>query len=873
MIKHNQPIEIRLENYTVSSFLIDQTKLKFELGATGTLVTANLNIRRNPECKLDGAINLELNGSNLELKQLAVNGKLLASSDYEQNAEYLIIPNMPNEFELECITLIHPETNKSLEGLYQSGNLFCTQCEAEGFRNITYYLDRPDVMSVFTTTIVADKHLYPILLSNGNNIEHGDMKDNRHWATWHDPFKKPAYLFALVAGNLAVVEDEFVTCSDRKIKLQIFVEKENLDKCSHAMHSLKKSMLWDEQVYGREYDLDTFMIVAVNDFNMGAMENKGLNIFNSSCALAKPETATDDAYQRIEGVIAHEYFHNWSGNRVTCRDWFQLSLKEGFTVFRDQEFSADMNSATVNRIDNVALLRTVQFREDAGPMSHPVRPDSYQEISNFYTVTIYEKGAELVRMMHQILGAEQFRKGTDLYFSRHDGMAATTDEFVAALTDATGVDLTQFKRWYHQAGTPRLEISDSYDANKAIYTLNVQQQSPVNINAVTYQPLHIPLKMALLNTVGDELVAQTLDIKQLQQTFVFENITEQPVPSLLREFSAPIKLHYPYTRKQLTFLMANDSDGFSRWDAGQNLALDIINENINAFQNKAEFKLDASLIDALRGLLSDHKNQDPALLARMLSMPSHALIGEQYEHIDVDAIHAARKYVCTELAKELKDELLQCYHLNSLDGDYQPDAQHIAIRSLKNTCLHYLMLLNEPEILAICTEQLRVSTNMTDTRAALTTLVNSNYIDESTLALNKFYQQWQHDPQVVDQWLSVQATRPHEKTIEQVELLYAHPAFEITNPNKVRALIGAFANQNMSGFHLIHGAGYSFLSKCVVELDAINPQIAARLVMPLTHWRKYTKDRSVLMKKELVKIKNGSNLSKDLFEIVDKSLK
>ncbi len=873
MMKDSQPTEIRLENYRVPAYLIDKTRLHFELGEAGTLVKTNLQLRRNPECEREGQVALELQGTELLLKRLVLDGKVLGASDYQVLPDALLIPEVPDEFELECVTLIHPETNSSLEGLYRSAGMFCTQCEAEGFRKITYYLDRPDVMSIFTTTLVADKNRYPVLLSNGNDIERGDMGNNRHWVTWHDPFKKPAYLFALVAGDLEVVEDRFVTGSGRQVELQIFVEKVNLDKCSHAMRSLKKAMAWDEQVYGREYDLDKFMIVAVNDFNMGAMENKGLNIFNSSCALAKPETATDEAYQRIEGVVAHEYFHNWSGNRVTCRDWFQLSLKEGFTVFRDQEFSADMNSPTVKRIDDVAMLRTLQFAEDAGPMAHPVRPEAYMEISNFYTVTIYEKGAELVRMMYQLLGQKRFRKGTDLYFSRHDGQAVTTDDFITALTDASGVDLTQFKRWYSQVGTPHLEVSDHYDLAGKTYSLTVRQLPPTNAGGASWQPLHLPLNMALLNAVGDDITARTLELKKLEQTFVFEEIVERPVPSLLRGFSAPVKLHYPYSRQQRAFLMAHDRDGFNRWDAGQHLALDIIQENIKAFRNNQAFNLDRQLTETLGSLLAHQSEEDPALLARLLSLPSEAWISELAERIDVEAIHCARQFVRRQLAQELKEELLQCYHANTLTGDYRPDAQDMAKRSLRNTCLHYLMLLEEPQILTLCREQLQSSANMTDSRAALTALVHSGYTDESQQALDDFYAHWKHDPQVVDQWFAVQATRPSPDTLYQVRALCKHPAFNLANPNKVRALVGSFAHHNMLGFHLDSGAGYSFLADCVMKLDALNPQIAARIVLPLTRWRKYANGRDELMHQELVKIRKGTKLSKDLFEVVNKSLK
>ncbi|MCF7981335.1 MAG: aminopeptidase N [Pseudomonadales bacterium] len=870
-MKNNQPKEVRLADYQIPSYLIDTTHLHVELEEAATLVKSNLQIRRNPKCRLEGKVPLVLHGVDLQLKRIALDGHALKPTDFQVDDETLIIPQVPKNFELECETLIRPALNTSLEGLYKSNNLYCTQCEAEGFRKITYYLDRPDVMSVFTTTIVAEKEKYPTLLSNGNDIDQGELDNGRHWVTWHDPFKKPAYLFALVAGNLKVIEDGFTTCSGREIQLQIFVEPENIDKCEFALDSLKRAMAWDEKVYGREYDLDKFMIVAVNDFNMGAMENKGLNIFNSSCVLTKPETATDTAYQRVEGVVAHEYFHNWSGNRVTCRDWFQLSLKEGFTVFRDQEFSADMGSRTVKRIDDVSLLRTVQFAEDAGPMAHPVRPDSYMEISNFYTVTIYEKGAELVRMMHHLLGAENFRLGTDLYFERHDGHAVTTEDFVSALEDASGVDLCQFRQWYQQPGTPKLEVTDSYDAKEQVYRMTVKQSCANSAVKIDYQSLHIPLAMALLDKAGNEVEVADLEITEAEQTFVFDRIPSKPTPSLLRGFSAPVKLSYPYSRDDLMFLMSHDGDGFNRWDAGQKLSIDIIQEMIQAYQSGNDLLLDERLLVALKKVIQD-ESLDKAMVARMLTLPSEAYLSELSAQVDPQAIHAVRQYVRTELARQLQAELLDCYQENQNPGCYRPQAQDIAQRSLKNICLHYLMLLKDPEILALCQNQFQVSGNMTDTHAALTALVHSDYVVEGDEALNRFYQQWRKDPLVIDQWFSIQASNPAADTFNRVKALLKHEAFSMKNPNKVRSLIGVFCHQNMVGFHRQDGAGYAFLADRVLELDAMNPSIAARLLIPLTRWRHYIPSLSQLMKKELERISVKETLSKDVFEIASKSL-
>ncbi|MBP7824263.1 MAG: aminopeptidase N, partial [Pseudomonas sp.] len=627
-MRTEQPKMIYLKDYQVPDYLIDETHLTFELFEDHTLVHAQLMMRRNPEAGA-GLPPLVLDGQQLELLELKLDDRVLSAADYQLSDSHLTLQPTQEQFVIDSTVRIHPESNTALEGLYKSGSMFCTQCEAEGFRKITYYLDRPDVMSKFTTTLSAEQHRYPVLLSNGNPIASGSEEGGRHWATWEDPFKKPAYLFALVAGDLWCVEDSFTTMSGREVALRIYVEPENIDKCQHAMDSLKKSMKWDEEVYGREYDLDIFMIVAVNDFNMGAMENKGLNIFNSSCVLARAETATDAAHQRVEAVVAHEYFHNWSGNRVTCRDWFQLSLKEGFTVFRDAEFSADMHSRTVKRIEDVAYLRTHQFAEDAGPMAHPVRPDAYMEISNFYTLTIYEKGAEVLRMIHTLLGAELFRKGSDLYFARHDGQAVTCDDFVKAMEDASGQDLTQFKRWYSQAGTPRLDVSESYDAAANTYRLQLRQSCPATPGQAEKLPFVIPLELALLDAQGRELPLQlvgedkpvgtsrVLQVTQAEQAFTFVNIAEQPLPSLLRGFSAPVKLSFPYSRDQLMFLMQHDSDGFNRWEAGQQLAVQVLQELIGQHQRGEPLALDPRLVAALRSVL-ENDSLDQAMVAEML---------------------------------------------------------------------------------------------------------------------------------------------------------------------------------------------------------------------------------------------------------------
>ncbi|MDH4610742.1 aminopeptidase N [Pseudomonas sp. BN102] len=884
-MRTEQPKVIYLKDYQAPDYLIEETNLTFELYEDHSLVHAQLVIRRNPELG-DGLPPLVLDGQQLELLSLSMDDRELSASDYQLDDSHLTLQPVAKSFTLDSTVRIHPESNTALEGLYKSGKMFCTQCEAEGFRKITYYLDRPDVMSKFTTTITAEQHRYPVLLSNGNPVASGAEEGGRHWATWQDPFKKPAYLFALVAGDLWCVEDSFTTMTQRDVALRIYVEPENIDKVQHAMDSLKKSMRWDEEVYGREYDLDIFMIVAVNDFNMGAMENKGLNIFNSSCVLAKAETATDAAHQRVEAVVAHEYFHNWSGNRVTCRDWFQLSLKEGFTVFRDAEFSADMNSRTVKRIEDVAFLRTNQFAEDAGPMAHPVRPDSFMEISNFYTLTVYEKGSEVVRMLHTLLGAEGFRKGTDLYFERHDGQAVTCDDFVKAMENANGVDLTQFKRWYSQSGTPRLQVEDSYDAEARTYSLTFRQSCPATPGQKDKQPFVIPVELGLLDGQGGELPlrlsgeaapqggSRVLALNEAEQQFTFVDIPERPLPSLLRGFSAPVKLSFPFSRDQLMFLMQHDSDGFNRWEAGQQLSVQVLFELIGQHQRGEKLVLDPRLIEAFRTLLGD-ESLDQAMVAEMLSLPSEAYLTEISEVADVDAIHAAREFARQSIGQALFEPLLARFQANralSRETGYVAEAAHIARRTLQNIALSYLMQSGKAEVLEACLEQFNECDNMTERLSALAVLVNSRFEAEKAGALERFAEYFKDDPLVMDQWFSVQAGCGLPGGLERVQALMQHPAFTLKNPNKVRALIGAFANQNLVNFHRADGAGYRFLADHVITLNALNPQIASRQLAPLTRWRKYDGGRQQLMKAELERILASGELSSDVFEVVSKSL-
>ncbi|MFI8739652.1 aminopeptidase N [Stutzerimonas zhaodongensis] len=884
-MRTEQPKVIHLKDYQVPDYLIDETHLTFELYEDRTLVHAQLVMRRNPDAGA-GLPPLQLDGQDLELISLALNDRQLGLGDYQIAEESLTLQPDAASFTLDSTVVIHPESNTALEGLYKSGGMFCTQCEAEGFRKITYYLDRPDVMSKFTTTVSAEKHAYPILLSNGNPLASGEEGDGRHWATWEDPFMKPAYLFALVAGDLWCVEDSFTTMSGRDVALRIYVEPENIDKCQHAMDSLKKSMTWDEEAYGREYDLDIFMIVAVNDFNMGAMENKGLNIFNSSAVLARAETATDAAHQRVEAIVAHEYFHNWSGNRVTCRDWFQLSLKEGFTVFRDSQFSADMNSPTVKRVEDVSYLRTHQFAEDAGPMAHSVRPESFIEISNFYTLTVYEKGAEVVRMIQTLLGEEGFRKGSDLYFERHDGQAVTVDDFVKAMEDANGADLTQFKRWYSQAGTPRLAVSEQYDAAAKTYSLTFRQSCPPTPGQSEKLAFVIPVSLGLLDGQGNEIALRLQDedapvgttrvlaVDQPEQTFTFLDVPEQPLPSLLRGFSAPVKLDFPYSRDQLMFLMQHDSDGFNRWEAGQQLSVQVLQEMVGQHQRGEALQLDQRLVAALRSQLED-ECLDQAMVAEMLSLPSEAYLTEISEIADVDAIHAARDFARQSIATALFELFWKRYQANrevSRQTPYVAEAGHFARRALQNIALSYLMLSGKPEVVAACVEQFEEADNMTERLTALAVLVNSGFEAERDNALASFAEHFKDNPLVMDQWFSVQAGNTQPGGLERIQHLMQHPAFTLKNPNKVRALIGAFANQNLVNFHRADGAGYRFLADQVIVLNKLNPQIASRLLAPLTRWRKYDTSRQALMKTELERILASGELSSDVYEVVSKSL-
>jgi len=885
-MKDARPQAIYLKDYRAPEYLIDTAKLHVELGEEATFVRSLLGVRRNPAAPC-GAAPLELDGHRLDLQWIRLDGRGLSGAEFSYDGERLRVPGVPERFELETEVRLEPHANTALSGLYRSHRMFCTQCEAEGFRRITFFTDRPDVLSLFSTTLVADRARYPVLLSNGNETGRGDLEGGRHWVRWEDPFPKPAYLFALVAGDLVSLDDHFRTRSGREVSLRIFVERKDLDKCDFAMHSLKRAMRWDEEVYGREYDLDVFMIVAVDDFNAGAMENKGLNIFNASAVLANPAITTDASFQRIAGIVAHEYFHNWSGNRVTCRDWFQLSLKEGFTVFRDAEFSADTGSRTVKRIEDVTLLRTSQFAEDDGPMAHPVRPESYIEINNFYTLTVYEKGAEVVRMIRELIGADAFRRGADLYFERHDGQAVTTEEFVRAMEDASGRDLAQFRRWYSQAGTPVLVVTDAYDAAERFYRIRVEQLGLPSPGQPFKEPWHIPLRMGLVGADGDLALRlgdeakgngvateRVLELRERVHEFVFVDVAEKPIPSLLRGFSAPVKLRFDRSRADLAVLARRDSDGFGRWDAAQALAVQVLEEQVKAIRTNHPVAVDPLLIEVFRELLHEHST-DAALVAQMLTLPSEAYLAELSEPVDPAAIHRARFGVRLAVARVLRDDLLHCYLRNLSEVPYRVDAAQIAQRSIKNACLGYLVLLGDEECNDLAYQQYYAQQNMTDVLAALSGLVHHDHTEGRDLSnelLADFRARWKDEALAMNLWFQVQALRPGPDTLADVRVLRADRAFDVRNPNKVRALIGAFCGSNPGAFHRSDHEGYRFLAEQVSSIDAMNPQIAARLLTPLTRWHHYEPAFGEGMREALERLLALPNLSRDSYEVVSKSL-
>ncbi|MEE4218040.1 MAG: aminopeptidase N [Xanthomonadales bacterium] len=866
------------KDYAPYPWILNHTSLRFEIEADVTRVLSTLEFIRNPAAQPSGTIDLD--GQDMELVSLALNGRRLENGEFEADSSKLSVKAAQGPARLDVEVLIRPQENTALEGLYQSGNFLLTQCEAEGFRKITYFPDRPDVMTVFDVTVVADKRRYPVLLSNGNAVDSGELEDGRHWVLWRDPFAKPSYLFALVAGDLDCVQERFTTRSGREVSLRFFVERENVGQCGHAVESMVKAMKWDEDRFGLEYDLAVYHIVATNDFNMGAMENKSLNIFNSKYVLASPETATDTDYQAIEGVIGHEYFHNWTGNRVTCRDWFQLTLKEGLTVFRDQEFTSDMQSRAVKRIRDVRALRSRQFPEDAGPMSHSIRPDKYFEISNFYTMTVYQKGAEIIRMYHTLLGEQGFQRGMALYFERHDHQAVTCDDFLSAMADANGVDLEKFARWYDQSGTPVVSARGEFDQQSETYTLHLSQVAGAAQTGAADPPLLIPVKTGLLTFAGDELEARPpagvrtegssalLILDQAQKSFVFEGVRECPVPSLLRDFSAPVKLEYDYSPRELAVLMAHDSNPFIRWEAAQQLAQGAILANVPRHAAGLEMNLETGLEEAFRELLADD-GVDPALVAEAISLPEEDYLAELLAEVDVDGIHAARNFVRAQLAERLGDLFRARYDCMVSSGPYSKSPKAMARRSLRNACLNYL--LETPEGFLVAETQLSASDNMTDTLAALQGLVRMS-APGAARALDDFENRWQDDALVMDKWFAIQASVPGAATVETVRSLTQHPAFNIRNPNKVRSLLGVFSMMNPTAFHARDGSGYRFHADQVWVLDSLNPQVAARMAGAFNAWTRYDMERRRLMKSALERIAAKPDLSGDVSEIVNNAL-
>ena len=869
-MKTDRPQRKYLSEYAPPDFTILQTRLEFELSKSSTRVKSWLTVKRFGNTQQP----LILDGVGLKLLSISMDGHPVPANGYHQTAEQLSISDVSDHFELIFEVEINPSANTRLEGLYLSNGHFCTQCEAEGFRYITYYIDRPDVMSVFSTRIYADKKCYPVLLSNGNRVASGEQGD-LHWVEWHDPYPKPSYLFALVAGDLACIEGCYTTVSSRRVDLQIYTEHHNREKCDHALRSLQKAMRWDEVVFGLEYDLELYMIVAVDDFNMGAMENKGLNIFNSQYVLASAETATDDDFLAIESVIAHEYFHNWTGNRVTCRDWFQLSLKEGLTVFRDQQFSADIASRAIQRINDVRVLRQHQFVEDAGPMAHPVRPASYQEINNFYTATVYNKGAEVVRMMHTLLGAENFRKGMDLYFRRHDGKAVTTDDFRFAMQDASGVNLDQFQRWYEQSGTPEIFIERHYDAARRRLELQIRQ-NPGFTKEAPNLALQMPMRLSLFNRQGEALPLDqddrrewTVNLRQTEQTLTFEPIDACPMVSAFRGFSAPIKLTTDLHNDELALLMQSDTDPFNQWEAGQQYASRVMLNLYHAPRDAWSQAL-SGLVHSYGKLLSDQP-VDLALLAEMMVLPSEKYLAEMlHEPVDVHRLIEIRQTIRLALATAYESIWLACYQQYHTVDEYRLTADAMARRRFKNLSLSYLLMLQQDRYFELCRQQFDAATNMTDQMGCLLPIVDYNHATRDCL-LQAFYQQWQHNALVMDKWFAVQGSCHADNALAMIMPLFEHPLYTLHNPNRARSLLGALI-RNSRAFHQNDGAGYQFVADRIMQLDAINPQVAARMGNAFVHWKRFIPAQSNLMKVQIERMLNHAGLSNDLHELLTSSL-
>ncbi|MBU2631429.1 MAG: aminopeptidase N [Proteobacteria bacterium] len=867
-----KPKTIYLKDYKPADYIVDQVDLTFNINEDETMITSILKIHKNFDVA-DKNTPLCFDKGNFEISSVIANGMVLLPGEYDAGDDYFKLARTPDVFELEIASVLKPEENTTLEGFYKSGNILCTQCEAQGFRKITPFPDRPDVMAIYSCTIVADKTTYPVLLSNGNLVDFGDLDNNRHFVRWEDPFKKPSYLFAVVAGDLEHIHDQFTTQSGKIVDLKIYSEKENIDKCGHSMTSLKQAMEWDENRFGLEYDLNLYQIVAINDFNAGAMENKGLNIFNSKYVLANPETATDEDFLNIQGVIGHEYFHNWTGNRVTLKNWFQLSLKEGLTVFRDQEFSSDLNSRGVKRISNVRNLRGYQFPEDDGPMTHPVMPESYIKMDNFYTMTVYEKGSELVRMIHQLIGEKKFRRGIELYFKKFDGMAVTIEDFVGAMESVSGVDFKQFKTWYFQSGTPTVTVARSYNPDLKQLTIAFEQNTLPDRNQSKKQPLHIPVNFGIIDCKGNDITPQgkaLIELKSDKETFIFDNIPENSLPSLFRQFSAPLKIKTDFTDEELAFLMANDTDDFNRWDSAQTLFFKELKRIINILRSDEDLSVSSNLIHAFKKALLD-TGTDRAFLAKALSLPIETEIKDHVDLVEVNAIHKARLYLKQEIARQLKNHFFTVIELCSKSDPLSISHGAMADRSLKNLCLSYLGSLKQKDITPLIFDHYAAAKNMTDEIAAFKIL---SEIDPDTKqkAVDTFYSKWKHDKLVLDKWFAVQAGSTLPNTLEIVKSLTHHPDFSIKNPNKVRSLIYMFAMQNHINFHQQDGNGYRFIADQIILLDQINHNVAARLSSCFNHWKKYDAPRKALMKKELERILSIQTLSKNVYEIVSRAL-
>ncbi len=865
MSQASPSLEKYLKDYQPPKYKIDSAHLQFELEDTQTRVTSHLEMSK---VNSDDPSPLVLNGERLKLISVAVNDQTLQEEEYQLTEKHLTLSNLPNQFKINIVVEINPLKNTYLDGLYKSKNIFCTQNEPEGFRKITYFLDRPDVMTTFTTKIIAEKAKYPVLLSNGNKVEAGDCGASKHFVTWNDPFKKPCYLFALVAGDLQYIEDEFIRRSGKPVKLQIFCDAGSEKQCLFAMEALKKSMKWDEEVFDLEYDLDIFMIVAVEAFNAGAMENKGLNIFNISCVLADQETATDDNFIRVEKVIAHEYFHNWTGDRVTLRDWFQLTLKEGLTVFRDQEFTSDMHSRAVHRIENVSILRQSQFAEDAGPTAHPIRPKAYIEMNNFYTTTVYDKGSEIIRMVQTLIGKENFFKGMKKYFELFDEQSITCEDFIHAMELGSQRDLSQFKRWYEQKGTPHLKVNFDYDHEKKRFTLSTEQSNPKE--GPDALPLHFPLKIGLLNSEGIEYkIESNLEINEKKQQFQFEHIDEKPFVSLNRDFSAPIKMEAPLNQEDYIFLMAHDSNDFNRWEASQEIALQIMLSAADNWDSRSTLNLNNHYVQAF-GELLNHNELDASFKALCLRLPSESLMGQKQPTILIDNNYQVREWLKEELANQHEDSFLQLYHELDSQAPYVIHAKDMGQRKLKNTCLSYLSHLNKDEYLELCLNQFKQSNNMTDQFAALQILSRID-CPQQVEAMQLFYDQWKGQPLVITKWLALKAGSPLPGALERIQTLLDDPVYDIKIPNIVRAVLGSFF-ENHIHFHALDGSGYAFAKEQIEKVDAVNPSVAARLSTSFKKFTKLDSKRQEMMKASLKVLLQKKDLSRNAFEIISKSL-